>query len=399
MERGQEENYLSYVKRVTDAVLDNRIGYQEWSESILNDSPYGDETLRRCANWFSSFLEQLDIYQFEGVSDSALLAEIEQAKAEYERERVKVAEEKKELKETYRWQARNELYQEKMIAAINRLEPITIPNIKIKDHQKIGTTALMCVSDIHAGANFEVKGLYGEVVNKYDYEIMQGRFWKLLNDFQNDDIVCDDITFAILGDCFENVLRISSLSKLREPVLDTVIKFSEFLANYIAELQRQTELPINVVTVGGNHDVQRLLGSKPSFEDENLTKIVVEFLKLRLKDFPYITVDDYQEIAVKNIRKNQIMFQHGEDKDLQVTLDYFSNLYNLDIDEIIAGHYHRPESKSIGITDVGDRTLTRVGSIVGTDTYAKKIRVSARPSAYVAIYTEDGKTWSRNYYL
>ena len=171
------------------------------------------------------------------------------------------------------------------------------------------------------------------------------------------------------------------------------------MANYIAELQRQTELPINVVTVGGNHDVQRLLGSKPSFEDENLTKIVVEFLKLRLKDFPYITVDDYQEIAVKNIRKNQIMFQHGEDKDLQVTLDYFSNLYNLDIDEIIAGHYHRPESKSIGITDVGDRTLTRVGSIVGTDTYAKKIRVSARPSAYVAIYTEDGKTWSRNYYL
>ena len=33
-------------------------------------------------------------------------------------------------------------------------------------------------------------------------------------------------------------------------------------------------IPINIVTVGGNHDVQRLLGSKPMFEDENLAKLI-----------------------------------------------------------------------------------------------------------------------------
>ena len=93
------------------------------------------------------------------------------------------------------------------------------------------------------------------------------------------------------------------------------------------------------------------------------------------------------------------MFCHGEDKDLTATMDYFSNLYNVDIDEGYGGHLHRPESKSVGITEVGDRMFTRVGSIVGIDTFAKRIRVSARPSAYVALYTDNGKTWSRNYYL
>ena len=80
-------------------------------------------------------------------------------------------------------------------------------------------------------------------------------------------------------------------------------------------------------------------------------------------------------------------------------MDYFSNLYNIDIDEGYGGHLHRPENKCIGITEVGDRMFTRVGSIVGIDTFAKRIRVSSRPSAYAAIYTDNGKTWSRNYYL
>ena len=61
---------------------------------------------------------------------------------------------------------------------------------------------------------------------------------------------------------------------------------------------------------------------------------------------------------------------------------------------------HRPESMSIGITELGDRVVNRVGSICGVDPYSKKIRKAARPSATVAIYTEDeGKTWQRQYYL
>lgn len=400
MERYENEGYLSYAERASKALEDGDISYQDWAKMLLNHVPYGDETLRRCSLFFNQFLDRVNEEELNNSLDGDKLQDIKIAKAELVRERQKLFDEKRELAEIYRWQSRNELYNEKIVSAINRLTPIRIPNINIGNKNEIGTTALIAMSDFHAGSTFEVKGLYGEVVNKYDFDIMVSRMWKLLQDFtEESDMVYDDITVAILGDAFENVLRMSSLSKLKEPVIDTVIKFSYILAEWIASLQEKTEVPIKVIAVGGNHDIQRLLGSKPSLEDENLMKIVVEFLKLRLKDFKYITIADYTDVAVENIRGTSIAFQHGEDRDLKDTIEYFSNLYNVDIDEIIAGHLHRPESKTIGITDLGDRVLTRVGSIVGTDTFAKRIRVSARPSAYVAMYTDDGKTWSRNYYL
>ena len=279
------------------------------------------------------------------------------------------------------------------------MKPIDIKVRNDLNALKVGSTALICLSDFHAGSTFEIKGIYNEVINVYNFDIMQERLWELLRKIEQDDMIYDDITIAILGDCFEGILRPNSLMKLREPVIDTVIKFSEFISNWVVEVQSQLNVPINVVVVGGNHDVQRLLGSKPQFDDENLTKIVVEFMKLRLKDCPDIHVDDYADVSIKNIRGTNVMFEHGQDKDLQETVEYFSNLYNIDVDEIWAGHLHSPESKTIGITEVGDRIVNRVGSICGLDAYSKKIRKAARPSATVAIYTDEGKSWQRQYYL
>lgn len=393
--------YLQKTKLATENLDAKLIDHQQWVAEVLGEDyrgVYSDEYLRRAAKVFAIFVKNLDDEQFETGDDEAELKKLlEDIKAE----KLKVQTANLEYNAAQRAEARNDMFHEQLIAAVNRLEPI-------KSHEPIvwsaccdtKTTALLAVSDFHAGSTFEIKGMYGEVVNVYSWDIMCQRMWSLLDQIEADDLVFDDLTVAILGDCFENIIRDSSLTKLREPVVDTVIRLGEFLANWLIVVSARLNIPINVVTVGGNHDIVRSLSQRPQFEGENLTKIIVEFLKLRLADFDNIEVDDYQDVAIKTIRGTNIMFQHGEDKDLKDTLDYFSNLYNVDCDEIYAGHRHRPESKAIGYADVGDRLLTRVGSIVGVDAFAKKIRVSARPSAYMAMYTDDqGKTWSRNYYL
>ena len=127
---------------------------------------------------------------------------------------------------------------------------------------------------------------------------------------------------------------------------------------------------------------------------------MVEFMKLRFSGVPSIEIAPFSDVAVQNICGVNVMFEHGGDANLQTTIEYFSNLYNIDVDEIYAGHLHRPESKAVGITDVGDRMIYRIGSICGVDTFAKQIRKAARPSAYFALYDDDcGHTWSRTYYL
>lgn len=393
--------YLQKTKLATENLDAKLIDHQQWVAEVLGEDyrgVYSDEYLRRAAKVFAIFVKNLDDEQFETVDDEAGLRKLlEDIKAE----KLKIQTANLEYNAAQRAEARNDMFHEQLIAAVNRLEPIKRHEPTVwSSCRDTKTTALLAVSDFHAGSTFEIKGMYGEVVNVYSWDIMCQRMWSLLDQIEADDLVFDDLTVAILGDCFENILRDSSLTKLREPVVDTVIRLGEFLANWLVVVSAHLNVPINVVTVGGNHDIVRSLSQRPQFEGENLTKIVVEFLKLRLADFDNIKVDDYQDVAIKTIRGTNIMFQHGEDKDLKDTLDYFSNLYNVDCDEILAGHLHRPESKAIGYADVGDRLLTRVGSIVGIDAFSKKIRVSARPSAYMAMYTDDqGKTWSRNYYL
>lgn len=390
---------LSKAQIATQELEDRVISYQDWAEKVLGSDyrdVFSDEYIRRSAKVFSIFLKHL-----EDMGDTEAEGEMQDMLEQLKAERIKIQTANLEYNAIQRAEARNDLFNEQIIKAIERLEPIkgTRPKLDVEPCDK-HRTALLAISDLHAGSTFTVKGIYNEIVNEYSYDIMCARLWSIIDKIEADDIVFDDLTVAICGDLVEGILRESSLTKLREPVTDTVIRLAEFLSEWIYQLSIRLEKKVNVVIIGGNHDTVRSLTSRPMFEGENLTKIVVEFIKLRLQDLDWITVDDYQDVAIKNIQGVNVMFQHGEDKDLKTTMDYFSNLYNIDVDEIVAGHLHRGESKTVGITELGDRQLTRVGSIVGTDSYAKQIRASARPSCYIALYEEDnGKTWSRNYYL
>lgn len=398
IERKGDESYLSFVERATSALSDGLIDCQQWGRAVIGEDLYSEENTRRIAKFFSQFIQNLENDTIEQIDDKDKLATIKKAMEELKAERIKIQTANLEYNANARAEARGDLFQERIVEAINRLEPVKVKCIEVTPSS--GQVGLLCLSDFHAGSTYEVKGLYGEIVNKYDFEIMKNRLWRLIGMIESDDVVIDKLIVANLGDFFENVLRLSSLTKLREPVVDTVIKFSEFMAQWFVELQRRLDVPIEVVAVGGNHDIQRILGQQPQLEEENLGKIVVEFLKLRLAQCPDIQVDDYTDVAVKTIGPVNVMFTHGEDKDLATTIEYFSNLYNVDADEIYAGHLHRPESRAIGVTDIGDRMIYRVGSICGCDTYSKCLRKSARPSVYFALYEkEQGHTWSKNYYL
>lgn len=390
--------YLNKVRLATQNLEDKIIDYQDWAEIVLGPDyrdVYSSEYLRRASKVFSIFLKNAEGQEVGGDKSDELKELLEQIKAE----RIKLSTTNIEYNAIQRAEARNDLFNEELIRAIDRLEPLRIPEHENTYRLDSDSTLLITLSDFHAGSTFKISGLYGETVNEYSYDIMWHRLYNLIDQIEADCIDFKDCKVAILGDCFENILRTSSLLKLREPVIDTVIKFSEDMCQWLIRLADVLKTDVEVITVGGNHDIIRSLESRPSFEDENLTKFVVAYMAQRLVDVDYIAVSPYQEIAIKNIRGTNVMFCHGEDKDLTTTMDYFSNLYNVDIDEGYGGHLHRPESKAVGITEVGDRMFTRVGSIVGVDSFAKKIRVSARPSVYVALYTNNGKTWNRNYYL
>ena len=188
----------------------------------------------------------------------------------------------------------------------------------------------------------------------------------------------------------------TSLQKLRGNVIDSAIEFAEFMAQWLVEVYKELRVPITFELISGNHDVVRSLTQRPEFPEETLAKVIHEFIRLRLINHDGITIEPYADVYYTTIHGSNVMFAHETDTEL---MDYFENLYDIEIDTLYGAHLHRNESKPMGVGRLGDREMIRVPSICGTDPFAKSIKKHSRAGAYFALYSDNGKELSKTYYL
>lgn len=395
MNRNEKESYLAFVKRVTNAVSCGLIDYDEWSKSLLGQVRYSSETLRRCFQVVNSIVQGLENDIEE--SNDEKLQEIKEAQEQLIKERKKLQTVNLQAQEYYRAVGRNELLVEQIKEAIIGLEPIKTKNIVYSTpSEKIG---LLVVADAHYDSNFTVNGLFGEVANVYNKEIFQARMWALLAKIDADDFDIDKLKIVFGGDSLEGVLRMSSLTKLRQPVVKSAIEFAEFVSSWLVEVKNRLGVPVEVAFVPGNHTVSRYLSQKPEFPEENLEYIIHFFVKLRLENCNDIKIEPYDDVYFTNIFSENLIFAHGETKDLESLMQYFENLYDITIDACYGAHFHSESSKSVGVGVVGSKRIIRVPSMMGVDPFAKSIMKNNRAGAYFACFDEDGECFNKIYYL
>lgn len=401
-QRKDGESYLSFVKRVTEAFNNGILDAEQWSQLILGENLYSEETTRRCAKFFTSFLENLNQDEEKDI-DSNCFQDLENIKQDIIKERKKLQTVNLEAQEYYRTLGRQELFNEKIVEAIQNLPQLQVKNIEVS--YPIETTGLLLLADQHYDSNFELKGLFGEVINKYDKEEFKNRMWRLLGMMVNDRFEYDRLIIVSCGDALEGILRMSSLQKLKGNVIDDAIEFAEFMASWLCEAEKQLYVPIEFSIISGNHDVSRMLTTKPEFPEETLAKVIQKIIELRIalakenENNRCIKVMPYNDVFYKTIYDSNIMVAHGDAGNLNDLIDYYENYYGVEIDTLYGAHLHHSESKSIGVGSMGDREVVRIPSICGTDIYAKKMLKHNRAGAYFALYSELGKELNKIYYL
>ena len=79
IKREKGESYISFAQRVTNAVEDGLIGYEEWSTALLGAVRYSAENLRRAYTVTSQLLKNAENDDIEQVDDKDKLAEIRAA--------------------------------------------------------------------------------------------------------------------------------------------------------------------------------------------------------------------------------------------------------------------------------------------------------------------------------
>ena len=382
--RFENESDEALVYRITGEK--EQIGSWQDVADILNEllgTEYTESAFRKKRQ---SFDKMLAANQEKIVDANAQLEEINEKIRELEKERIKLRTEKQEYNKWLREDARDEMIKDEIISSISKLKPLNIPKyIKPKHSTK---DYLLAFGDCHYGVEFQIKDLFGNIINEYSPEIFEKRMWDLFNQIveivQKENI--DTLYVWELGDSLDGILRLNSqLMKLRYGIIDSSILYANFLAEWLNELSKYVRVNFQMV-MDSNHNQLRICNApKNSFSEENMSKSILMLVKERLKNNPNIKITEnptgmnYSQLTVWNC-----LGIHGEVKNMEQAIDEFARIYQTPIDYLIGAHLHHLSQKEIG----QNNEVISIRSIIGVDPYAMTLRKISDAGASLLVFEQ-----------
>lgn len=130
-----------------------------------------------------------------------------------------------------------------------------------------------------------------------------------------------------------------------------------------------------------------MLGQKKgTFEDDNMGKVIYEFVKLRLANNPNVDINENETGYIfENIQGFNVLGYHGESKALETTMKDFEKIYGDRIDILVAGHLHHSYSEAVASCS----DVMRTPSIIGIDDYSMKLHKTSNPGATMFLIQRD----------
>lgn len=304
------------------------------------------------------------------------------------------------LGDLYRPLGRQCALHEQIMTAIQSLSPISVPHLAPGNSQG-NREMIVAVADCHYGAEIHVTGLQGEVINHYDPQVFEQRMWQLRDEIlriaAHEEIT--SVHVAMLGDSLDGILRASQLMQLRYGIVESCIRFADFMAIWLHELAQHVRL--QVYTVDGNHTEIRPLGSKRNaFPDENLEKVITWVLQARLKDCSHIQVHDNEgKYKLTQICGYNLLITHGDnDKGLNEAAKSTMLLYQTPIHYMLTAHLHSARESSYGLANHGNAVILRAPAICGTDSYAMSLKHAGWPGSIAAVLSHE-RGLEQQYYI
>ena len=342
---------------------------------------YDESTHRKkTMNYLQGYYDAKE--EFDNADDqiSSLLNELKETKRELQKERYKLQSEKIDYNRSLREEARDELITEKIVNAIHDLDELNAPLQILNEKHDDKKEYVLVISDSHFGSEFCIKGFRGEIINEYSPEIFKKRmnvlFDEVLEIIKKENIDC--LHIYNLGDDIDGCLRVSQLWKLRYGVVDATIKYADIMSTWLNNLSYYVQIKYQMV-VDSNHSQLRMLGQpKNTFKEDNMSKVISSFIKERLRNNPnFIFTENETGMIYDNLCGYNIVGFHGESKNMKKTIHNFSKIYNIDINYLLAGHYHH------NVYEEGGKycDCINVGSIIGVDDYSLSLQTTALSSA------------------
>ena len=296
------------------------------------------------------------------------------------KEKIKLSDARVEYNRLIRQEARKESYADMVKRIIcENVEPINIPV-----HYTLfnSSTDLLChLTDVHCGVEIH------NWKNDFDEDILKKRIEKFTSDIldirgMHESENCYLVIGEILSGIIHNNLRLQNNMDLMEQ-----FKFvSELISAMLIRMANHFN-HIYVYTTPGNHS--RISPKKEdALDGENMDILLPFYLKARMQNIKNITICDNTiepEIAMFNIRGNNVFAAHGHKDSPSSVVQNFTMMFNIKPDIVLLGHRH-----TNGLTTVYDTKVIESGCCSGSDNYAVSIRKVNKPEQTVSVIGNNG---------
>lgn len=378
---GESKN--AFIHRVYSSKVENGLTNQMCKDIINKElgTDYAESSLRGIYKVYSEVYDEI----LETVKNTDELEELEFKRREFEKEKIRFQDQKREYKNLPRPEARFERILEVLereVKSLNETKPfITHKDIYSNISQR---EAVLVASDWHIGSSFD------NYFGKYNLEIAKQRLNKLLNktiEYCETNKV-NTLHLELLGDNISGGIHWSSKVESEEDCVTQSMILCEILEEFIGRLADKIPY-VKVYSVVGNHSRVNM-NKKDNQNGENFERLVPWYLKKRLFNVNNVEIMDKCNIddgiiSFKVINTN-IIGVHGDlDRPNQIINDMIK-MFKFVAEEYHMGHLHHHFEK-----EEHDIEILINGSLQGTDDYAKDIRKTGRPMQKLMIYDEDGK--------
>lgn len=299
-------------------------------------------------------------------------------KIELMKEKVKISDERRQLNAYVRQLSREETLKEIAIEIADKMsEKKMLPKIE-RERYHGKNEAILQLSDVHYGA------VVDNYWNKYSPEIAKDCFAKLLKETREKCIKNDVKTIHVvnLGDLINGYIHMGVRLSNRIDIITQTIEISEILAEFLYDLSKDFKL--HFYSCLDNHS--RLDPNKQdSLDLESLGRIIPWYLKERIGDVVSFHENEYDyDIINFECMGYKVIGVHGHKEKINTVVEKLSMLTHEYYDLVLTAHLHH-----FSCDEQNETIVVSNGAMLGTDTFAKNLRLSSKPSQNLIIVSKD----------
>lgn len=296
------------------------------------------------------------------------------------KERQKLSDARVEYNRQIRQEARKESYSEMVKRII--CENVEPTDLKVQYHTfNSNTDLLVHLTDIHTGIEINTWN------NTFNQDILKERIEKFTSEILKiRDLHKSENCYLVIGEILSGIIHNNLRLQNNMDLMEQFKYVSELISAMLIRIANHFN-NIYVYVTPGNHS--RISPKKEdALDGENMDVLLPFYLKARLQNIKNIDICENNidsEIAMFNIRGNNIFASHGH-KDVPASVvQNFTMMFGIKPDIVLLGHRHLN-----GLTTVYNAKVIESGCCSGTDQYAMSIRKTNRPEQTISVVGQDG---------